>query len=316
MARATHVYGPVPSRRLGLSLGVDLVPYKVCCYDCIYCQLGSTTDLTSERASFVDPDRVALEVERALHRGPRPEVITLAGSGEPTLNQELEQVVAALRRVTDLPLCLLTNGGLLFRDEVRRAALGLDLVAPSLDAADAETFERVNRPAAGIAFDAMVRGLGDFCAAFRGRCQLEVVLVRGVNDGSRSLDALARLAASLEDVASVDLNTVVRPPAVAGVAGLGHPELERARERFARQGCPARIIVPFAGSDAVSPGEESTYERILETVARRPCTAADLSAALGLELETVRAQCEGAVRKGVLRREEREPGGEPFYLRR
>jgi wyosine [tRNA(Phe)-imidazoG37] synthetase (radical SAM superfamily) len=244
-------------------------------------------------------------------------VITLAGSGEPTLHLELEQVVAALRRVTDLPLCLLTNGALLFRDDVRRAALGLDLVAPSLDAADEATFERVNRPAAGVTFDSMVQGLRGFCAAFQGRCKLEVVLVRGVNDAPESLDALARLAASLQGVESVDLNTVVRPPAVGGVVGLGELELEQARERFSRRGCPARIIVPFAeGKSASSASAESIYERILETVARRPCTVADLSAALGLSRDAVQAQCEGAVRKGELLREEREPGGEPYYLRR
>ena len=306
-----HVYGPVPSRRLGLSLGVDLVPYKVCCYDCVYCQLGPTSRLTVEREAFVDPDQVAREVEQALERGPRPQVITLAGSGEPTLHAGLGEVVQALRRVSDLPLCLLTNGGLLWQEPVARAAAAFDMVAPSLDAADPETFRRVNRPAGEIDFAAMLDGLRRFCAGFTGRCQLEVLLVRGVNDAPESLDALARVAGELR-LDSVDLNTVVRPPAVCGVRGLDAAQLERARERF---GPRARVVASFReepGKTAAK-GPATARPRILETVARRPCTIADLVAALGLDEETVRAVCASGVEQGELR-EERV--GEATYYRR
>jgi len=292
---------------------VDLVPRKVCSYDCVYCQLGRTTRLTVDRSPFVDPQRVAAEVEQALARGPRPEVITLAGSGEPTLCDDLEQVVAELRRVTDLPLCLLTNGGLLWQEPVARAAFALDLVAPSLDAADEQTYRRINRPHESIDFSTMLAGLRDFCRRFEGRCQLEVMLVAGINDSAAALDALARLVSSLE-VDSVDLNSVMRPPAEAGVTGLDPDGLERALVRFAS--CPARVIVPFdsrSGAEQVDRGR--TRERILETVARRPCTVSDLSTALGAPVELVRTLCRAAVKAKELT-EEPSSGGEPYYLRR
>lgn len=314
MATRRHVYGPVPSRRLGLSLGVDLVPHKVCCYDCVYCQLGRTPRLTAQRERFADPDLVARQVEQALAQGPTPEVITLAGSGEPSLELELEQLIAALRRVArDLPLCLLTNGGLLWREEVVRAALAVDLVYPSLDAADPETFARVNRPAAELPpFEAIVAGLGDLCRLRRGQgCRLEVMLVQGLNDSPASLDALAARARSLE--VEVDLNTVVRPPAEAGVQRLDQPALERAQKRF---GGRARIIAPYsAPPDArQSPGEGLAADRILEAVARRPCTVRDLSLALGLPEEEVEAICVAAVERGELLEE--RSGGAVYYMLR
>jgi len=305
MTRRRHAYGPVPSRRLGLSLGVDLVPHKVCCYDCTYCQLGATDRLTVERECFVDPQQVAAEVQQAITRGPRPEVITLAGSGDPTLHLELARVVTELRRVTDLPLCLLTNGGLLWREDVARDAMGFDLVSPSLDAADAETFLAINRPHPEITLSRMLDGLRDFCRRYRGRCQLEVMLVAGVNDTEPALQALATVAASLE-VDSVDLNTVMRPPAVRGTRGLEHAELGRALDHFTRRGCPARIVVPYGGTPAAGAMEPGRVrEQILETLARRPCTVQDLSLALGVAADTVRAVCLEAVRDGELI-EERE----------
>jgi wyosine [tRNA(Phe)-imidazoG37] synthetase (radical SAM superfamily) len=290
------------------------VPHKVCCYDCVYCQLGRTTRLTAQRERFADPDQVARQVEQALAQGPAPEVITLAGSGEPTLELELERLIAALRRVAgDLPLCLLTNGGLLWHEEVIRAALAVDLVYPSLDAADPETFARVNRPAAELPpFEEIVAGLSDLCRRRQGRgCRLEVMLVQGLNDSPASLDALAAQARSLE--VEVDLNTVVRPPAEAGVQRLDQAALEQARERF---GGRAQIIAPFgAPRDARrSPGRAGVSGRILALVARRPCTARDLALALGLPEDEVEAICVAAVEWGKLA-EKRLEGAVYYTLR-
>lgn len=312
MPRATRcVYGPVPSRRLGLSLGVDLVPFKVCCYDCVYCQLGPTTRLTTERRTFIDPDRVVRQVEQALSRGPLPQVITLAGSGEPTLHQDLDQLVQGLRRITDLPLALLTNGALLSDDRVKRVALDFDLVAPSLDAADPETFSLINRPADDVRFEQVIEGLSDFCRRFQGSCRLEIMLVRGINDSERSVEDLARLVGPL-DVETVDLNTVVRPPAFEGVSGLSEEAMSRARSKL---GPRARIIVPF-DADRASTGSnaaEGLRQRILDLVARRPCTTADLCLALGVEEQRVRTACRAAVAGGLLRRYRQE--GASYYVR-
>jgi len=295
-----HVYGPVPSRRLGLSLGVDLIPHKICCYDCTYCQVGPTTERSVERREFVDPDEVIREVEDALRERPGTESVTLAGSGEPTLYRELPALIAGLRRVTKLPLALLTNGGLFWQEEALRAGLELDLVAPSLDAADPIVFEAVNRPHPEVTFERMVSGLAEFYRRFKGTSRLEVLLVRGVNDSPESLSALARLAASLSPT-QVDLNTVVRPPA-HGAVGLSASELEGALAYFA--GCRASVVASFRGPEStIAEASASRRSRILETLARRPCTAQDLSHSLGLDVGEVQTICEHAVHAGELAEE-------------
>ena len=319
--RPRYVYGPVPSRRFGLSLGVDLVPRKVCCFDCTYCQVGPTTELTVQRQLFVDPDVVVRDVEAAL-RDRRAEVVTLSGSGEPTLYAALDELARGLRRITELPLALLTNGALLGDDDVLEAARRFDIVAPSLDAGDAETFERVNRPAAGLTFARVLDGLRRFCERFDGTCRLEVMLLEGENDSPRSLDAIARIAGSLR-VSTVDLNTVVRPPAHAA-RGLSAEAMQRALACFGH--CHASVIAAYRprdtgpGSDEdarqhvrlLAPfGRSAVEAQILATVARRPCTLDDLTAALGLPREQVLALCTAALAAGELL--ERRSEGATYY---
>ena len=159
-----HVFGPVPSRRLGRSLGVDLVPFKTCSYDCIYCQLGRTTKKTIERKEYAPLGEVLDEVGRKLAETARPDFITLSGSGEPTLHARLHELVAGIREMTGIPLAVLTNGSLLWDEAVRDALAGVDLVIPSLDAGTPRAFARVNRPHHGVSFEKMLGGLIDFRA--------------------------------------------------------------------------------------------------------------------------------------------------------
>jgi wyosine [tRNA(Phe)-imidazoG37] synthetase (radical SAM superfamily) len=275
--------------------------------------VGPTTELTVERSLFVDPDAVVRDVEAAL-KGSRPEVITLSGSGEPTLYAALDELVSGLRRVTDLPLALLTNGALLGQDDVLEAARRFDIVAPSLDAGDADTFERINRPAPNLSFAGLVDGLRRFCERFDGTCRLEVMLLLGENDSPESLDALARVAGSLR-ITTVDLNTVVRPPAHAA-RGLPAAAMQRALAHFGH--CHASVIAAFrprevAPDAAMSgPEQETARQRLLATVARRPCTIDDLIAALALPREELLALCAAALAAGEL--VERRSEGAIYYV--
>ena len=311
-------YGPVPSRRLGLSLGVDLVPYKVCCYDCLYCQVGRTSELTLARRDFIDPDEVAREVDEALRtdsaRG-RAECVTLSGSGEPTLHSRLREVASALRRVTSLPLVLLTNGGLLWQEEVAEAARAFDVVAPTLTAADPETFARLNRPHPQIDHARMWSGLEAFRRSFQGTLRLEVMLVRGVNDSVEALRRLAGLVGGLGAV-QVDLNTVVRPPAYPEAGPLTALALEDARRLFEAAGCRASVIAsPPAGQGTAAAPRDLTRARVLGTVSRRPCTIDDLSTSLGIAAEAVTAAVVEALAAGEL--DEEDQSGRKYYrLRR
>jgi len=170
-----YVYGPVASRRLGRSLGVDLVPFKTCTYDCVYCQLGRTTHRTIQRGEYVPVDAVLAGLKAKLALGPKPDYISLAGSGEPTLHARIGDLIAGIKLMTRIPIAVLTNGSLLWVPEVQDALMEADLVLPSLDAGDEPMFQRVNRPHPEILFEGMVDGLAAFTARFRKLVWLEVL---------------------------------------------------------------------------------------------------------------------------------------------
>ncbi len=168
----TYIFGPVPSRRLGRSLGVDLVPFKTCSYDCIYCQLGRTTNQTVERREWVPLDAVLAELRGKL--ASQPDYITLSGSGEPTLYSRLDELIDGIRAMTEVPIAVLTNGSLLWQPEVRSKLLRAHLVIPSLDAGDERTFQAIDRPHGTISFKRMLWGLIDFRREYQGQYWLEV----------------------------------------------------------------------------------------------------------------------------------------------
>lgn len=271
-------YGPVPSRRFGLSLGVDLVPAKTCSFDCVYCQVGRTTELLLDRRGFVSVEEVLRDVEHALSEGPRPDVITLAGRGDPTLFEPLGHLIDELRRRTGLPVVLLTNGALLFVPQVAADALRADILAPSLDAGDPETFRRVNRPHPDLDFDRVLSGLRDVTGRHPGRVQLEVMLVQGLNTGLAQLEAIARVIEGLR-VDAIDINLPVRPAPGQSVNQAGPDTLEQALALF---GPKARVVAGYSGTRAEALDLGDTERAILELIARRPCTTADIQASLGI----------------------------------
>jgi wyosine [tRNA(Phe)-imidazoG37] synthetase (radical SAM superfamily) len=273
-----YIFGPVPSRRLGLSLGVDLVPHKVCTLDCAYCQVGRTTDQRVERGDFVPVEEVIAELGEALARGPRPDYVTLSGSGEPTLNARLGEIIDRIHAMTDVPVAIITNGTLLTDPAVRREVARADLVVPSLDAGDEKVYRRLKRPAAehGLTLAALVDGLVAFRREFRGPLWLEVFFVAGVNDTPDQVEKLRRL---IERIGPdrVQLNTAARPPAEAGVEAVPP---ERLAEIAAGLGPRAEVIAPFKGqADRAAGGLQA--EAVLAMIRRRPVTAEDIAAGLG-----------------------------------
>ena len=273
-----RLYGPVPSRRFGLSLGVDLVPRKVCTFDCAYCQLGPTTKKRGQRVSFFPAEEVVAEVAEALRSGPGPNVITFAGSGEPTLYLHLGEVARQLRQVTDLPLLLITNGSLLHRPDVAADAARFDIVAPSLDAGDEATFQRINSPLPGLSVNDVIDGIAQFSTRFSGTLALEVFFVRRVNDSPASLDAIADAVKRIAPD-RVDLNTVARPTPGRAAEGVDREFLEEVGRRLPCLASPIAGPAPTVAEDSRW-DPSGLAERIHATVARRPCTAADLAASL------------------------------------
>ena len=272
-----YVFGPVPSRRLGRSLGVDLVPRKVCSFDCVYCQVGRTTRRTTERGHFVPVPEVLDDLRRKLATAPRPDYITLAGSGEPTLNLDLATVIDGIRRITDVPIALLTNGSLLHDPDVRRAAVGVDVALPTLDAADEATFQAVHRPAEGLTLEKVIAGLEAFRRDFAGQIWLEVFVVTGLNDRPEQIDALRAIIERINPD-RIQLNTAVRPTADEGVLALGEPELEAVARRL---GPKAAVIADFR-RDAEPASFAAQRQEVLDTIRRRPVTLDDIAAGMGV----------------------------------
>ncbi len=290
-----YTYGPVPSRRLGRSLGVDLVPLKTCNFNCVYCQLGPTPHTTIERADYVPVEEIVPDVREQLAAGPRPDFVTLSGSGEPTLNASFGEIASAIRGLTDIPIALLTNGGLFHLPEVRAACGAIDLVLPSLDAGDEETFQRINRPHPSLSLDQVVSGLAQLRAEFDGEIWLEVFIVDGLN----SSDGHVRSIGACVDRIGPDrvqINTAVRPPAERDVRA---PSAERLEEIRQMLGPRAEVIVPGRAFEETTRAHAEKQE-VLAMLRRRPCTLEDIANGLGIHpneaVKCVRALLdEGAV---------------------
>jgi wyosine [tRNA(Phe)-imidazoG37] synthetase (radical SAM superfamily) len=275
-----YVYGPVPSQRLGLSLGVDLVPFKTCTYDCIYCQLGRTSHKTATRQEYVPIADVICELEKKLAEGPAPDYVTLSGSGEPTLNARIGQLLGKIKKLTSIPVAVLTNGSLLWRPEVQDALMEADLVLPSLDAGDDFLFQYVNRPHEEIAFDRMVQGLAEFTGRFAKPVWLEIFLLAGVTGLTPEVEKIAALARRIKPE-RVQLHTVSRPPAEEYACPVSWMKMQEFAALFA-----GKVEVISSGEYEKSRSEvwnEATDADILALLSRRPCTIQGISTGLGLQ---------------------------------
>lgn len=271
----SRVFGPVPSRRLGRSLGVDLIPFKTCSYDCVYCQLGRTTKCTIERKEWVPLSGITEELKSKLST--KPDYITLSGSGEPTLYSRNEELIAEIRGFSDVPVAALTNGGLLSKPEVRRSLLGAELVVPSLDAPDDDIFQKVNRPHRDIAFGEMIDGLIKFREEFSGRYWLEVFLLEGVTSDEETVGRMAEIVKRINPD-KVQLNTVARPPAEADARTVPQEKMNRLAQLF---GDKAEVIADYANVAAQATFAARRAD-VVTLVTRRPCTLDDIASGLAL----------------------------------
>jgi len=270
-----YIYGPVPSRRLGRSLGVDLVPFKTCTYDCIYCQLGRTTNKTIQRKQWVSIDIIIDQLKAKLNS--KPDYITLSGSGEPTLFSQLEELISRIKDITDIPVAVLTNGSLLWLPEVRRALKSADLVVPSLDAGSNQMFQYVNRPHSDITFSRMLEGLLKFRDEYTGQYWLEVFLLAGVTTPETEINKLKTCISSIHPD-KVQVNTVTRPPTEDFAERVPEKQLNVLTAQLYEN---AEVIADYK-SVHKQQDFSSRREDVLTLLKRRPCSIEDIAAGLGL----------------------------------
>lgn len=278
------VFGPVPSRRLGFSLGVDTITPKHCTFDCIYCQIGKTTCQEVTRRRFFDPDVIVEQVIEGAKKAIQTDTITFSGSGEPTLNADLGFMIQKIKDQINLPIAVITNGSLLFEAEVRNDLLGADIILPSLDAASDDIFKRINRPHDDLELDLIIQGLRQFRKEYRGQIWLEIMLIKDINDDRKELIKLKKTVEFLA-VDKIQLNTVIRPPLEKKTGRLSRNELEYAASVL---GSRCEVICTFKKTNTRIENEDYWTGLVLETIKRRPLSLDDIVKITGVSLLEVK----------------------------
>ena len=273
-----HLFGPVPSRRLGVSLGIDPIPKKVCSLDCIYCEVDKTSMKTLERAEYISADAILEEVREYLSHDHVPlDFVTFSGSGEPTLNSKLGYLIREIKKMTGTPIAVITNGTLLWRPDVREDLLPADLVMPSLDTASEEIFTKVNHPAKDLTVSLVLEGLIKFRQNYSGPIWLEILIVKNVNNKE---DEYYRLAEAVEKINPdrVQLNTVIRPPGFGKAEAVTKAELQKLQQII---GPKAEIIATF-NRETNKAYREEIEDSLIELLKIRACTIDEMVESMGI----------------------------------
>ena len=272
-----YVFGPVPSRRLGRSLGIDPLPLKTCNWNCVYCQLGRTKPLTNERREYFPRQEILDEVKASIsaHKPDEIDWVTFIGSGEPTLHSGLGWLIRQVKAFTELPVAVITNGALFYQPEVRQEVAAADAVLPTLDACTPGRYIQINRPHPDITFDRMLNGLISFRQGYRGKLWVEVMLVRGLNDSEQGLHDLAACLCSIQPD-EIHINLPTRPPAETWVLPPDEDSLLRARRIL---GNIARVVQPASGTFDLS-GFDNLADAVISIITRHPMREDELIQAL------------------------------------
>lgn len=290
------VFGPVPSRRLGYSLGVDIIPRKYCNFDCIYCQVGKTTIKSSSREKFFNPDVIITQVVDSIQHLEKIDFVTFSGSGEPTLNENLGIIIHEIKKLTTVPVAVITNSSLLSMEDVRNDLINADVILPSLDAASDEVFKRINRPQSNIELMSIVNGLRVFRKHFNGLIWLEIMLIKGINDSEGELHQLRKIINDL-DVDKIHLNTVTRPPCEKNASQLSLNELKRIMTFF---GNTCEIISEFE-KNGVCKEQSGWNEKIYDILKRRSLTVQDIVKITGATGSQIKEQLKNMKEKGLIK---------------
>jgi len=277
-----HLFGPVPSRRLGLSLGIDPIPYKTCSFDCVYCECGATTNLTSTRKEYIPVDEIISELDSFLSNNPTLDYITFSGSGEPTLNIGIERIITFLKKkFPQYKIAVLTNSSLFSNPEVRKELLLADVIMPSLDAVSYNISQKINRPVKGIIPVDIIQGLISFRREFPGKIWLEIFIIPGINDTDEEIEKFHAVLKKINPDL-IQLNSIDRPGTENWVVPADEETLVKIKKKF--EYLPVVTISNYQKREKVKSYNFKIEDAILATISRRPCTADDLSEILDIHL--------------------------------
>jgi len=301
-----YIFGPVPSRRLGLSLGVDLLNCKSCDFNCVYCELGRTFKYVDKRQIFVKTQDVIEEVKGFLATGVKADYITFSGSGEPTLALNLGEAIQEVKKLTSIPVALITNGSFFYDKKIREDAARADVVLPSLDAADEDTFIKINRPHRGFDFNKFLDGFIQFCNEYKGKIWIEVMLVKGINESDEHILKLKSIFDGLLNIEKIQLNTVVRCRAEEFAELVDDERLNKIKNLL---GPKAEIIGYFKGEKIKT--INNLKDAILSIIRLRPVTIQDLKSVLDVDEKEIENILESLQKNNHIKKEQFY--GKEFY---
>ncbi len=316
-SKKKYFYGPVPSRRLGLSYGVDIVPFKVCTLDCVYCQLGKTITKTIIRRDYGPTEPIFTELRTTLAEGLETDFITIAGSGEPTLNLRLGELIDGIKKMTNIPVAVLTNGTLFYQKDVRADCAKADVVMPSLDAGDEQSFRQINRPHRDINIKNLISGLSTFRDEFDGQIWLEVFFVEALNTDAEQISKIKKAIECIRPD-KIHLNTAVRPTTEAGIKKVDTTKLQAIASQL---GPKCEVVADFSlshhGKQSKNQAEninesgldftkDFKSEALLSMLKRRPCSLDDICSGLGIGHNQALKIVTYLRDKGVIHSEEQE----------
>jgi wyosine [tRNA(Phe)-imidazoG37] synthetase (radical SAM superfamily) len=301
-----YLFGPVPSRRLGISLGVDLVPHKVCTLNCVYCEVGRTTNLTTERKEFIPVDELLDELKEYLDKKPELDFITFSGQGEPTLNSGLGKVINFIKdNYPKYKVAVITNGTLFYDKKVRNEVLRADLLLPSLDAVSTEIFHKINRPEKNLDNKKIINGLIDLGKEFKGKIYLEIFFIPGLNNSDEELNLLKENIIKI-DPDLVQLNSLDRPGTEDSVKTMQIENLEKIKSFL--EPLPVTIIAKVKSRKKIQSFNKNIEDQIMDTIKRRPCTDKDLCEILDIHINELNKYLSELISSGKIISDSKQRG--------
>lgn len=295
-----HLFGPVASRRLGISLGIDLIPHKTCNFNCIYCECGENPPLFNERKEYVGVDEVLSELKDYLKENPRPQYITFSGSGEPTLNSGIGRLILEIKKLTDIKVCVITNSSTLMFEDVRKELMNADLIMPSLNGVFESSYLKIDRPNTNLKLLDIIDGLKKFSNEFTGDIFLEIFMIDGINDSQEELNEFLKVIKELK-VSKVQLNSLDRPAPVSWVKAMDMDKLESIKDFFRSHGINAEIIKKYKSKHEYKAYSQNHEELILNLLGVRATTFDEILEVTGLEREVLGNYLDILLKEGTVK---------------
>jgi len=297
-----HLFGPVPSRRLGVSLGIDLVPYKTCSFDCVYCECGKTTNKTIKRIEYVPTHEIINELKTYLDKNPELDYVTFSGAGEPTLHNGIKQIIDFLKQNYQYKVAVLTNASLFYDKKVRMEIKNADLVKPKLDAGSDEIFKKINRPHENLNLNKIINGLIEFRKEYPGKIYLEIFIIPNLNDTTTELEKIKDIVKKINPD-KIQLNTLDRPGTEKWVMPAEKKKLDEIASFL-----DAEVITEFSSRKKIKSFSKDIEENIISTLRRRPCTSRDLSEILGIHQNEINKYIQELIETGKIKSKVEERG--------